>query len=88
MATIKLVAPDPEAVFWRAGIGSATGLAGEPISSAIKIDLLKANYYKIAAEELDGEGEIVKKLPIYEEYLTVYGDYQINVRTGEFSQIS
>ncbi len=88
MATIKLLSPDPTAVFWRAGIGSAAGLSGEPINSAIKIDLLKANYYKIAAEELDGQGEVLKKLPIYEEYLTVYGDYQINVQTGEFSQIS
>jgi hypothetical protein len=88
MATIKLVSPDPAAVYWRAAIGSLVGLPGESLSTVITLNLLRANYYKIAVEELDSEGEVLKSLPPYEEYLTVSGEYQINGQTGAFSQIS
>jgi hypothetical protein len=88
MATIKLVSPDTGAVYWRAALESVKGVSGQPINEVIKIDLLKANYYKVAVEEMDGESAVIKKFPLYEEYMTVYGDYQINAQTGEFSQIS
>jgi hypothetical protein len=88
MATIKLVSPDPGAVYWRAGLESVKGVSAEPVNSVFTFELLRANYFKIAVEEMDGESEVLKKFPIYEEYMTLYGDYQINAQTGEFSQIS
>jgi hypothetical protein len=88
MATLKLVSPDPGAVYWRAAIGNIKGVSAEPVNSLFTFELLRANYYKITVEEMDGESEVIKTFPIYEEYMTLYGDYQINAQTGGFSQIS
>jgi hypothetical protein len=87
MATLKLVSPDPKALYWRAAIGSTKGIPGEPIDSAITLKLLTKNYYKFNVDLMDGEGEVLKSFS-FEESMTVYGDYQINGQTGEFSEIS
>jgi hypothetical protein len=87
MATIKLVSPDPAAAHWRAALRSVTGLPGESLSTEITLKVLTKNYYKMAVEELDSEGEVIRSFAL-EELLTVSGEYQINGQDGTFSQIS
>jgi hypothetical protein len=87
MATIKLVSPDPAAVYWRAAIGSAVGVPGESVNTAITLNLLTKNYYNIAIDQLDRAGEVLRSFAL-EESMTVYGEYQIDGQTGAFSQIS
>lgn len=85
MATIKLVSPDPAAVYWRAAIGSLEGLPAEPIDKVIDIELLTKNYYKINIDQLDAMVEVIKIFS-FEEELTVMGNYQIDGLTGKFSK--
>lgn len=87
MATIKLVSPEPAATYWRAAMRSVEGLPGESLSTVIPLKVLTKNYYKIAIEQLDGTGEVLKSFAI-EELLTVSGEYQIDGQSGKFSQIS
>jgi len=86
MATIKLVSPDPAAVYWRAALGSLEGLPAEPIDKVIDITVLTKNYYKINIDQLDVMVEVIKKFNLEEE-LTVIGNYQINGQTGQFSKL-
>jgi len=87
MATIKLVSPDPAAVYWRAAIESTFAVPGESLDTVITIKVLRKNYFKIAVDQLDKEGEVIKSFAL-EEILAIYGDYQINGQTGAFTEIT